>query len=448
MAMASSSNDPSQYSPTPTSNTPSPSFRLPMPHPLPPTSADCNLSNRRCSRCSAPPQHKALPGSTQAVWEVVLPLTRCIYWRLVVAVDIFCATVRESPYDKNAASISGAIHMLQCVLATFLLPYFPNISSDWFLAVDLVAIPPRRSSSKTQTRYPLLYRASWPSCTIVSVSSDAVLATVPRRNPHKRRLLRMHTTLCELLVRSLVYGDPASLRAFSSSCVPSPLLHCIPASLASSTVTRRFCPSMSVRLPYPTFRAPSSPITPTQSEDFSAPALECAPGECAHLHGPQHHPRRLGSRGPRVSIPLSASGSLHRGRQLGESYTDNPAPGGKSQVQRSSIESVIHPPRMERNPAVETMIRSFCSGLGGVGRRGRPGRGSLVRSRPASRVPVADSVMRTADASALDEATVSALKRRVHAPPGKTRADVEIGQALSSRHRGAAGSVNGDGHRR
>ncbi|KAJ7653547.1 hypothetical protein DFH06DRAFT_1330265 [Mycena polygramma] len=47
---------------------------------------------------------------------------------------------------------------------------------------------------------------------------------------------------------------------------------------------------------------------------------------------------------------------------------------------------------------------------------------------------LAENVMHTANSSALDEATVSALKR--------SRADAEIGQALSaisSRHRGAAG---------
>ncbi|KAJ7653573.1 hypothetical protein DFH06DRAFT_1417124 [Mycena polygramma] len=98
-------------SPPPTSSTQSPSFKPPTSPPLPPTAPNRNFCNQRCSRCSAPQQVKTLPGPTQALWEVVLPLTRCVYWRLAVAVDIFRATVRdsESPYDKKCSiDIGGA----------------------------------------------------------------------------------------------------------------------------------------------------------------------------------------------------------------------------------------------------------------------------------------------------------------------------------------------------
>ncbi|KAJ7660665.1 hypothetical protein DFH06DRAFT_1296825 [Mycena polygramma] len=129
------------------------------------------------------------------------------------------------------------------------------------------AAPPSSAPlPQTQTRYPLLYHASLAGCPIVSGASDAVLATTPLRN----RPLQARPRFCRLL--------PISSHA--------PFHPRIDRYRLSAPFTRRFRPSLSVRLagfPDPTFRAPSSPLTPTLPEDFPPPALEPSPtlGECA-----------------------------------------------------------------------------------------------------------------------------------------------------------------------
>ncbi|KAJ7653602.1 hypothetical protein DFH06DRAFT_1204105 [Mycena polygramma] len=172
---------------------------------------------------------------------------------------------------------------------------------------------------QTQTRYRLLYHASSPGCSIVSGASDAILVTWPLRN---RPLQAQQPPLPASSLRARSQTRIPRLPAPTCACVASPHFVYAPfhlrASLPSSTVPRRFCPSMSVRRPIPDI--PRSVVI--HNNDFASGFL------CSRI---QPHPRLTRAcTGPTSSQALQLPGPvvrerLHPSRTLVDSYTEKSA---------------------------------------------------------------------------------------------------------------------------
>ncbi|KAJ7653595.1 hypothetical protein DFH06DRAFT_1133747 [Mycena polygramma] len=313
------------------------------------------------------------------------------------------------------ADVQNTISLIQAA-------YAPSAATDVPQLQSLQSINPCRERSKQavgQVVYTGLVAVDI-FCAAVRARDSEAPSQVPLPTPS---LLRMHTALCEVLVRSLL------LR----------MLHSIRASLPSSTYRpRRFCPSMSVRRPIPDI--PRSVVT--HNNDFAGGfplcrlravfyALECSPtpGECA-LTRAAAPSQALQLPGPTRLYAVVRERSV---RRLIDSYTENPALVVNGQAgarigiicdvlaaEEERLYLLIRMHLNTRTPDARSPTAYPAAGHADLFAVHAEAHARLVGVQTQTPLILAESMMRTTDSSALDEATVSALKRRVHAPPGKT----------------------------